>query len=325
MAFVTYTHDWDTAQAGFGPHTPALVAEALAPGPAGPAVPGPALRTVTRTYVVDPPFFGNGDIGRVAVCGAVNELAATGAEPRHIALALVLEAGLSMDLVRRLTASVRGAATEAGVAIAAVDTQVVRAGEADRVFVTATAFGVLGGPPLGAGLIRAGDRILVTGPLGSHAAHLVSLRDGLGYEHHVPSDCAPLADLLRAARPGVHHARAVTAGGLAEVLRRTAAGRGLTLRVEEAALPVRYEARVALDARGLAPLDAACAGCLCLFVPPERTGPVLAALRAHPYGRQAAVVGEVTADPMGEVEYLAPGGTVRSHTVAPGSLPQRLL
>lgn len=322
MAFVTYTHDWDAAQAGFGPYAPTLVEEALAPGPADT---GRALRTVTRTYVVDPPFFGNGDIGRVAVCGAVNELAATGAEPRHIALALVLEAGLPMDLVRRLTASVRGAAAEAGVTITAVDTQVVRAGEVDRVFVTATAFGVPDGPPLGAGLVRPGDRILVTGPLGSHAAHLVSLRDGLGYEHHVPSDCAPLADLLRSARPGVHHARTVTAGGLAEVLRRTAAGRGLTLRVEEAALPVRYEARVALAARGLAPLDAACAGCLCLFVPPERTGEVLAALRAHPYGRQAAVVGEVTADPMGEVEYLTPEGAVRSHTVAPGSLPPRLL
>ncbi|MGW7103617.1 AIR synthase-related protein [Streptomyces sp. NPDC054883] len=319
MAFVTYTHDWDTAQVGFGPHARTLVEEALAPSAA------PALRTVTKTYVVDPPFFGNGDIGRVAVCGAVNELAATGAEPRHIALALVLEAGLPMDLVRRLTASVRAAAAEAGVTITAVDTQVVRAGEADRVFVTATAFGVPAGPPLGIGLIRPGDRILVTGPLGSHAAHLVSLRDGLGYEHHVPSDCAPLAGLLRAAQPGIRHARTVTTGGLAEVLRRTAAGRGLTLRVEEAALPVRYEARVALAARGLAPLDAACAGCLCLFVPPGRTGPVLAALRALPYGRQAAVVGEVTADPMGEVEYLTPEGAVRPHAVVPGSLPERLL
>ncbi|MFD8143226.1 AIR synthase-related protein [Streptomyces sp. NPDC059708] len=319
MAFVTYIQGRDATQVGFGTGVGTLVAETLGPEPP------PALHTRTKTYVVDPPFFGNGDIGRVAVCGAVNELAATGAEPSHIALGIVLEAGLPLDLVRRLTASVRAAAAEAGVKIAAADTQVVRAGEADRVFVTATAFGVLSGPPLELGSVRPGDAIVVTGSLGSHAAHLVSLRDGLGYEHHVPSDCAPLAGLLRAVAPGIRHARTVVAGGLAEVLRQTAAARGLTLRVDEAALPVRYEARVALAARGLAPLDAACAGCLCLFVAPEHTRGVLAALRAHPYGAQAAVVGEVTSDPMAEVEYLGPDGHPRTHTVPAGSLPERLL
>ncbi|MER6313895.1 AIR synthase-related protein [Streptomyces sp. NPDC001581] len=316
---MTYTQGWDAAQVGFGPGVRALIEDEL--------LPDRSVVVRTGTYVVDPPFFGNGDIGRVAVCGAVNELAVTGAEPRHIALGIVLEAGLPLELVRRLTASVRSAATEAGVTIAAVDTQVVRAGEADRVFVTATAFGVLGpgAPALDLDSVRPGDRIVVTGPLGSHAAHLVSLRDGLGYEHHVPSDCAPLGGMLRAVGADIHHARTVVAGGLAEVLRQCAAGRGLTLCVDEAALPVRYEARVALGARGLAPLDAACAGCLCLFVPPEHTGRVLTALRAQPHGRQAAVVGEVTADPMGDVEFLAPDGRLHTRTVPAGSVPERLL
>ncbi|MFI1647026.1 AIR synthase-related protein [Streptomyces avidinii] len=315
---MTYTQGWDAAQVGFGPGVRTLIEEEL--------VPDRGVVVRTGTYVVDPPFFGNGDIGRVAVCGAVNELAVTGAEPRHVALGIVLEAGLALDLVRRLTASVRTAAAEAGVAIAAVDTQVVRAGEADRVFVTATAFGVLGGgAPLDLHTVRPGDRIVVTGPLGSHAAHLVSLRDGLGYEHHVPSDCAPLAGLMRTVGADLRHARTVVAGGLAEVLRQCAAGRGLTLRVDEAALPVRHEARVALGARGLAPLDAACAGCLCLFVPPERTGRVLAALHAHPHGRRAAVVGEVTADPMGDVEFLAHDGRLHARTAPFGSVPERLL
>ncbi|UUU39263.1 AIR synthase-related protein [Streptomyces sp. NBC_00162] len=336
---MTYTQEWDTAQVGFGPEVRALIEEALVPepgtspggspgtSPGAGGGPGAAEAFVVRsgTYVVDPPFFGNGDIGRVAVCGAVNELAATGAEARHLALGIVLEAGLPLDLVRRLTASVRGAAAEAGVTIAAVDTQVVRAGEADRVFVTATAFGVPSGPPMELGSVRPGDRIVVTGPLGSHAAHLVSLRDGLGYEHHVPSDCAPLGDLLRTVRPHVRHARTVAAGGLAEVLRRCAAARGLTLRIEEAALPVRYEARPALAARGLAPLDAACAGCLCLFVPPEHTAPALTALRAHPYGRHAAVVGEVTPEAQGDVEFLTPDGRLHTRTVPSGSVPERLL
>ncbi|MEV7584311.1 AIR synthase-related protein [Streptomyces erythrochromogenes] len=315
---MTYAQGWDAAQVGFGPGVRALVEEEL--------LPDRGLVVRTGTYVVDPPFFGNGDIGRVAVCGAVNELAATGAEPRHVALGIVLEAGLPLELVHRLTASVRTAAAEARVAVAAVDTQVVRAGEADRVFVTTTAFGVPGaGPALELHAVRPGDRIVVTGPLGSHAAHLVSLRDGLGYEHHVPSDCAPLADLMRTVRADVRHARTVVAGGLAEVLRQTAAGRGLTLRVEESALPVRHEARVALGARGLAPLDAACAGCLCLFVPPARTARVLAALHAHPRGRLAAVVGEVTADPMGEVEFRSSGGRLRVHAAPAVPVPERLL
>ncbi|WP_030765972.1 AIR synthase-related protein [Streptomyces sp. NRRL F-2664] len=315
---MTYARGRHAAQVGFGPGVRALVEEELLPHGGGAVV-------RTGTYVVDPPFFGNGDIGRVAVCGAVNELAATGADPRYIALGIVVEAGLPLELLRRLTASVRTAAAEAGVAVAAVDTQVVRAGEADRVFVTTTAFGVREGPSREVHAVQPGDRIVVTGPLGSHAAHLVSLRDGLGYDQHVPSDCAPLAGLLRTVGAGIRHARTVAAGGLAEVLRRTAADRGLTLRVDESALPVRHGARVVLAARGLAPLDAACAGCLCLFVPPERTGLVLAALRAHPHGRRAAVVGEVTADPMGQVEFLAPDGGLRTRTVPAGSVPERLL
>ncbi|MFF5338013.1 AIR synthase-related protein [Streptomyces sp. NPDC013181] len=318
---MTYTRDRYTAQVGFGPETRELIGRALAPEP---APQGPGLVVRAGTYVVDPPFFGDGDIGRVAVCGAVNDLAATGADPRHLALGIVLEAGLPLDLVHRLTASIRGAAAEAGVAVTAVDTQVVRAGEADRVYVTATAFGERQGPPLGPDRVRPGDRVLVTGPLGDHAAHLVSLRDGLGYEHHVPSDCAPLAGLLREVRTDLHHARPVAAGGLAEVLRVSADASGLTLRVEEDALPVRYEARVALATRGLAPLDAACAGCLCLFAPADRADAVLAALRARPEGRRAAVVGEVTADPLGGVEYVIPDGP-RARTPSAGPLPERLL
>ncbi|MFD7863411.1 AIR synthase-related protein [Streptomyces sp. NPDC059783] len=314
---MTYTRDWDTAQVGFGPEVRELIATALTPRE-------PSLVVRAGTYVVDPPFFGNGDIGRLAVCGAVNDLAATGADPRHLALGIVLEAGLPLDLVHRLTASVREAAAEAGVAVTAVDTQVVRAGEADRVYVTATAFGERAGPALGPDRVRPGDRVLVTGPLGDHAAHLVSLRDGLGYEYHVPSDCAPLNDLLREVRADLHHALPAAGGGLAETLRLTAAARGLTLRVDESAPPVRPGTRVALATRGLAPLDAACAGSLCLFVPPDRTGTVLTALRAHPRGRHAAVVGEVTADRRGDVEYVTPDGA-RPRTPSAGPLPERLL
>lgn len=316
VAVVTYTRDWDTAQVGFGPEVRELIAAALAPRE-------PSLVVRAGTYVVDPPFFGNGDIGRLAVCGAVNDLAATGADPRHLALGIVLEAGLPLDLVHRLTASVREAAAEAGVAVTAVDTKVVRAGEADRVYLTATAFGERAGPALGADRVRPGDRIVVTGPLGDHAAHLLSLRDGLGYEYQVESDCAPLGGLLRTVRADLRHAVPVTTGGLAETLRLTASARRLTLGVDESALPVRYETRVALATRGLAPLDAACAGCLCLFVPADRAERVLAVLRARPQGRHAAEIGEVTAHPAGAVQVVAPDGTpLRARSAGP--LPERL-
>lgn len=154
---------------------------------------GGQLALRTGVFVVDPPFFGNGDVGRAAVCGVVNELAATGAEPLRVALGVIVEAGLPVRLLRRLVRSIREAAREAGVAIAAVDTEVVRAGEADQVFVTATAFGLHRRPAPRPTALRPGDRIVVTGPLGDHAAHLLTLRGAPGLEQYVDSDCAPWA------------------------------------------------------------------------------------------------------------------------------------
>ncbi|MBB4892324.1 hydrogenase expression/formation protein HypE [Streptomyces olivoverticillatus] len=262
-----------------------VLADAYAPQPA--ALPGPlAIRTDSCT--VDPPFFGNGDIGRLAVCHTVNGLAATGAEPRLLTLAVVVEAGLPLALLRRTAASVRDSAREAGVTVTAVDTRVVRAGELDRLTLSVTALGAAAPPPPGA---RPGDRILLTGPVGDHAAHILSLRAGLGYEHHVPSDCAPLPGLLSALRTAVppDAVRAVlpvTDGGLAEALHR------IDGRVD-GVIPVRYETQVALEALGVDVLDAACAGVCCVVVTPEAVGSALTALRSHRYGRGAALIGEV--------------------------------
>lgn len=332
------TNARSTQQIALGQDLGDLVAEALGvvradgtPGPAeGPADGTPAVST--GAYAVDPPFFGDGDIGRLAVCSVVNDLAATGAEPRQLALGIVLEAGLPVRLLHRLTKSLRAAAAEAGVTVAAVDTRVVRAGEADRVFIAATAIGrrpgPAGGRPPGPAGLRPGDRILVTAPLGDHAAHLMSLRGSLGYEHLVPSDCAPLTGLLAPVLPRLRHARPVTTGGLAGVLRDCAAARGLTLHLDEQALPVRYETRAALAALGVDPLHAACAGVLCLFVAPDAVDPVLTALRAHPQGRQAVVVGEVapraSGSRSGTVRLIGADGGTRPLTPPPDQLPARL-
>jgi hydrogenase expression/formation protein HypE len=268
---------------------------------------GGSPAVATGSYVADPPFFGNGDIGRVSVCGAVNELVASGAEPRWLALGLIVEAGLPTELLRRVAASVRDSAREAGVGVAAVDVRVVRAGEADQVFVSATGYGELRRSPPRLADVRPGDRLVVSAPLGSHAVHLMSIRAGLGFEHHVLSDCAPLGGMLGSVlgslAPGAVRAVGnVASGGLAALLRSAARELRLTLRFDEAALPVQYEARTAFDMLGLAPWNAANAGCLALFTAPDAVDAVVAGLRAHPYGRHAAAVGEVTSDPAGTVE-----------------------
>ncbi|MFJ3232136.1 AIR synthase-related protein [Streptomyces sp. NPDC086787] len=270
-----------------------------------------ALRTVM--CVVDPPFFGNGDIGRLAVCSAVNALAVAGAVTRRLALAVVVEAGLPAALLHRAAGSVRDAVREAGVRVSAVDARVVRAGEVDRIAVAATAFGAFARPPLDAAALRPGDRVLVSAPLGSHAVHVLSLRAGLGFEYHVPSDVAPLGGLLetvRAALPpdALRAAGMVGEGGLAVVLREFGQRSGHALLVDEAALPVPYGAREAFDVLGLDPLHSAGAGCMCLVVDPAEEATALAALRSTRAGRLATAVGTVTSGPAGAVEIRTPDG-----------------
>ena len=295
-------------QVALGPGADALVRTALA----GADHPPEGQQTIrTGVFVVDPPFFGNGDIGRLAVCGVVNELVATGAVARQVAVDVIVEAGLPVRLLERLTRSVREAAREAAVTVAAVDTKVVRLGEADQIFVAATAFGAAPARPLRVRAVRPGDRVLVTAPLGDHAAHILAARGAPGFEHYVPSDCAPLGGLLTTVLPLVRYARPVAGGGLSAVLRSWAADRGLTVRVREAALPVRHETRVALGLQGVDPWDAACAGALCLFVPREAAPAVLERLRAHPRGRGATAVGEVTDDVPGVVQLLGVDGVLR--------------
>ncbi|MGW0737459.1 AIR synthase-related protein [Streptomyces sp. NPDC002851] len=285
------------------------------------------------TYVVDPPFHGCGDIGHVAVCGTVNELAAAGAEPLGLTLSAVVEAGLPVQRVLQVAASVREAAAAAGVVVCGVDARVVRAGEADQIYLHTTGLGVLRRPgerSAGAADARAGDALLVSGALGGHGAHVLSARRSLGYEGVVSGGCAPLNGLLEQVREAVPReavraVRTVTRGGLAAALRAHGGAAGLAVRVDEAALPVRYEVRVALDALGIDPLDAAGTGCVCLCVAAEHRDAVLAALRAHPLGQDAAVVGELCAGPAGTVRLArADGGGTVPVRAEPGP-PARLL
>ncbi|WP_426403202.1 AIR synthase-related protein [Streptomyces sp. R-07] len=324
-------------QTGFDDDPALLVTDVLGdlvrPVSFAPVGTGPVV--VTGTYVSDPPFFGGGDVGRLAVSGVVNSLATDGAEPQTVALALTVEAGLPRLLLRRLAESVRDTTREAGVTVAAVHGRVVRAGEADQVYVTATAIGSPPASPADGARpgMQPGDSVLVSGPLGDHEAHLLSLRAGLGFEHHVTSGCAPLAGLLGTVRSNgyggaVRAAAEINEGGLAAVLRSFVARDRAGVRLDERALPVRAETRVALESLGVAPWDAASPGSLCLVVAPDAAPGVLAALRSHPYGRSAALVGRVGARAerlLVPVELAAADGTATALPTPVVDLARRLL
>jgi hydrogenase expression/formation protein HypE len=273
------------------------------------------LAVTTDSFVVDPPFFGNGDIGKVAVCGTVNDLAVSGAVPRYLTLAMILETGLPLASLIRVLESVRDTAREAGVRIVAGDTKVVRPGEADRIYLNTTGVGFVPGRPMRMTDVRPGDRVIVSGFLGDHTVHLLSIREGLGFESRVLSDCAPLNDLIATVRAAagdgaVRSIRDVTRGGLSAVLHEYATRLDRTIRVRTPDLPIRHETRMATDMLGVNPIHCANEGCLCLFVAPAATYRVLDALRSHRYGRHAAVIGEVRGDGGAGVELVGADGRV---------------
>ncbi|PYC83185.1 hydrogenase expression/formation protein HypE [Streptomyces tateyamensis] len=257
------------------------------------------IAMTTDSFVVDPPFFGNGDIGKIAVCGTVNDLAVVGARPLYLTLGMILETGLPIARLVQVLTSIRETAREAGVKIVCGDTKVVRKGEADQIYLNTAGVGVFERTPMRMRDVRPGDRVILSGPIGNHTVHLLSIREGLGFEQRVLSDCAPLNgmldELLATVGEGrVHSVRDVTRGGLAAVLHEYAASSGHTIRIEREALPIQFETAMATDMLGVNAIHAANEGCVCLFVAPQAEQEVLAALRAHRYGTGAVVIGEVT-------------------------------
>jgi hydrogenase expression/formation protein HypE len=279
-------------------------------------VDGP-LAVTTDSFVVDPPFFGNGDIGKVAVCGTVNDLAVLGAEPRYLTLGVILETGLPIARYATVLRSVGDAAREAGVAIVAGDTKVVRVGEADQIYLNTTGIGVFQRPPLRMAHVAAGDSILLSGPIGNHTVHLLSVREGLGFERDVLSDCAPLNGLIDAVLrspfgQAVHSIRDVTRGGLTAVLHEYARATGLTPHLNEEALPIERPVRMACDMLGINPMNAANEGCLCLFVERSAAEGVLKVLHGHSRGSGAAIIGAMGEQGGGEVRITRSDGRVDS-------------
>ena len=260
---------------------------------------GSRLAFTTDSYVVSPLFFPGGDIGKLAVCGTINDLSMSGARPLWLSAGFILEEGLPVADLERIVASMAATAKRAGVQIVTGDTKVVGHGSADKLFVNTAGVGLI--PPgviIAGDRARPGDQILLNGSLGDHGMTIMTQREGLQFDSPLQSDCAPLNGLvsrLMAALPQgtLHCLRDPTRGGLATALNELAARSGVGIQIKESALPVREAVRGACELLGLDPLYVANEGKLVAIVAPEAAEAALAALRAHEDGREAVLIGEV--------------------------------
>ncbi|GAA4155419.1 hydrogenase expression/formation protein HypE [Actinomadura keratinilytica] len=264
------------------------------------------LAFTTDSFVVSPLFFPGGDIGDLAVNGTVNDLAMCGARPLYLSAGFILEEGFPVDDLRRIAASMAAAAERAGVAVVTGDTKVVERGKADGCYVTTAGVGVLErDAALGPAQVRPGDAVLVSGPIGEHGVTIMVARGELEIEAELASDTAPLhgpvAALLDAVPGGVRMLRDATRGGVATVLNEVARAAGAAFVLREPALPVRPVVNGACELLGIDPLYVACEGRFVAVVDGDRADAALEALRSHPLGADAAVVGRVEDEPAGLV------------------------
>ena len=283
-----------------------------------PALDNPALRELgdgailsgaerlvfsTDSFVVDPIFFPGGDIGKLSVCGTVNDLAMCGAEPKYLSCAFIIEEGFAAEDLARVVASIRAAADAAGVAVVTGDTKVVERGRGDKLYVNTAGIGFLKYPGLSPRAIRPGDRVLVSGTVGDHGTAVMLARSGM-MQGDIHSDCAPLNELCRAllsSGAAVRVLRDPTRGGVATTLNEFVEGTALGIELTEASIPVRGEVQAACDMLGLDALYCANEGKLLAVVAPGDEARALAALQSVDTGREAAIIGTVTADCPGRV------------------------
>jgi len=260
----------------------------------------------TDTYVVSPLFFPGGDIGKLAVHGTINDLAMAGAQPLYLSAGFILEEGFPITDLRRIVASMAAAAAGAGVAIVTGDTKVVQRGKADGLFINTAGVGLIRATgPLGQARVQPGDKVLLSGPVGDHGIAIMLAREALDIETDVESDTAPLhtmvAALLEAAGDGVHCMKDPTRGGVATTLNEIAIGSEVSIGLDEHTIPVHPEVRGACEILGLDPLTIANEGKMLAIVSSETAEAALAAMRSHPLGHEAAIIGSVQTEPAGMV------------------------
>ncbi|MEH2214589.1 hydrogenase expression/formation protein HypE [Nostoc sp.] len=266
---------------------------------------GDRLAFTTDSYVVDPLFFPGSDIGELAVNGTVNDLAVSGAKPLYLTCSVILEEGLPVETLRRVANSMKAAAEKAGVQIITGDTKVVHRGAADKLFINTAGIGIIPrGVNISAHNIKPGDAIIINGEIGNHGTAILIARGELALETSIESDCQPLHSLVETILqvcPQVHAMRDATRGGLATVLNEFALSSDVGIRLFEESIPVREEVNGVCEILGLDPLYLANEGKLVVVVPKKNAENVLSAMKSHPAGKHACIIGEVITSPPGIV------------------------
>lgn len=273
--------------------------------------PSSRLAFTTDSYVVDPIFFPGGDIGKLAINGTVNDLAMSGARPLYLSAGFILEEGFSVDALKRILASMREAAAEAGVSVVTGDTKVVQKGSVDKLFINTAGVGVLESPvQLSASGAQVGDKVILSGTLGDHGTTIMIARGELELETDIESDCAPLNSLVQAmldeatslgSLSGLHSLRDPTRGGLATTLNEIAVSSGVCIEIDEALIPVREEVKGACEILGLDPLYVANEGKLLAIASADIADRLVARMRENVYGAAACIIGTVKSEPQGIV------------------------
>jgi len=286
------------------------------------------LAFTTDSYVVKPIFFPGGDIGKLAVCGTVNDLAMVGAVPLYLSLAFIIEEGLAQADLSRIVSSVQKAASEAGVQVVTGDTKVVNRESADELFINTAGLGIV--PPgvdISGDKAKAGDVVILSGSVGEHGIAVLSRREGLSFSTELESDCAPLNKLVAEMLEVSHQIRSLrdpTRGGLATTLNELAAQSKVGIRIEEDKIPVREEVAAACEMLGLDPLYVANEGKLVAIVAPEAAEAVLNRMRQNIYGQEAAIIGEVREEHPGRVVMKTRLGASRIVDMLVGDLLPRI-
>ena len=277
--------------------------------------PAPSLVLSTDSYVVDPVFFPGGDIGRLAVCGTVNDVAMMGARPLYLSVAFIIEEGLAVSELEKILVSMKEAADEAGVELVTGDTKVVPRGAADKIFINTAGIGIpIGKEPLSGHYARPGDKILINGTIADHGITVMARREGLDLDVDLKSDVAPLNHLvgeLLETQPGIRVMRDPTRGGLATTLNEIALQSKVAIRVFEDQLPVSAPVKAVCEILGLDPLYIANEGKMLVFAPEDQVQKLLVRMQANKYGRQACVIGSVEAEPAGKVTLKTALGSER--------------
>ena len=286
------------------------------------------LAFTTDSYVVNPIFFPGGDIGRLGVCGTVNDLAMNGARPLYLSLSAIIEEGFLLSELEQIMQSISKAAEEAEVSIIAGDTKVVNRGQADKLFITTSGVGSIApGVDISGANAKAGDKVLLSGTIGDHGIAVMSQREGLRFSMALESDCAPLNQLVSQmleVSSKIHCLRDPTRGGLATTLNELARQSKVGIVVEEVEIPVKAEVKAVCELLGLDPIYVANEGKLVAVVAPGDADKVLAQMKQHNYGRDAVIIGEVTREHPGKVIMRTKLGPSRIVDMLSGELLPRI-